>query len=87
MGGTVPISTAPAVDPAMIERSALGLSFAFSGDLAGWAVAIANITVVGPDWVLLAGEIHDAVEVALLANFGVGLKSWYMQNKVLSWKS
>ena len=27
----IPISTAPAVDPAIIERNALGLSFFFSG--------------------------------------------------------
>lgn len=31
MVGDIPISTAPAVDPAIIERSALGLSFFFSG--------------------------------------------------------
>lgn len=33
MGGSpnLPISTAPAVDPARIERKALGLSFFFSG--------------------------------------------------------
>jgi hypothetical protein len=37
--GDVPISTAPAVDPAMIDRKALGLSFFFST----CALAIENV--------------------------------------------
>lgn len=42
----IPISTAPAVDPAMIERRALGLSFGFSGVLACCIVAIVKKCVV-----------------------------------------
>jgi len=36
----MPISTAPAVEPAMIDRKALGLSFFLSGSLVCCAVAI-----------------------------------------------
>ena len=39
-GYVIPISTAPAVDPAIIERKALGRSFFFSGSLACCTVAI-----------------------------------------------
>jgi hypothetical protein len=42
----VPISTAPAVDPAIIERKALGLSFFISGALSCCAVAIVERVVV-----------------------------------------
>lgn len=42
----VPISTAPAVEPAIIERKALGLSFTFSGALASCTVAIVKIVAV-----------------------------------------
>jgi hypothetical protein len=44
--GNEPISTAPAVDPAIIERKALGLSFFFSGTLSCCAVAIVESVVV-----------------------------------------
>jgi hypothetical protein len=44
-----PISTAPAVDPAIIDRNALGLSFFFSGDLACCAVAIVNTLLLSEE--------------------------------------
>ena len=54
----IPISTAPAVEPAMIERNALGLSFFLSSALSCCAVAIARIVVV--DW---AGFFEAMTEI------------------------
>jgi hypothetical protein len=39
----IPISTAPAVEPAMIERSALGRSLGLSGTLGSRTVAILKV--------------------------------------------
>jgi hypothetical protein len=42
----IPISTAPAVEPAIIERKALGLSFNLSGALDSCTVAIVKFVDV-----------------------------------------
>jgi len=61
MVGLVPISTAPALDPAMIDRNALGLSFFFSGSLACCKAAILKCRCCG----------KSLIECSQLEFFGV----------------
>jgi hypothetical protein len=58
--GAQPISTAPAVEPAMIERRALGLSLVFSGALACCALDILKIRGGGKG-TALRFNLNDAV--------------------------